>query len=129
MRIFVCVLALGALALGATGCGGTTDGSDGDVTNQVFGTWSCTATSRPSWSFTVTSLGPETTKHSWTDNVAGGGAHTAYVHLSELYLDDANDEPFRNFLYTTDAAMDTLTALDEFPDFDGVGVPSYHCVK
>ena len=86
MRIFVCALALAAFA----GCGGTTDGSDGDVTTQVFGTWNCTAAGRANWNFTVTSLGAETTKHQWTDNVAGGGAHTAYVHLDELYLIDAD---------------------------------------
>jgi len=128
MRIFLCVLALCTVGL-AGGCGGTTDGSDGDVTLQVFGTWNCTVAGRPNWGFTLTSLGAETTKHSWTDNVAGGGAMTAYVHLSELYLDDANDEPFRNFLYVTDASNKKLTALDEFPDNDGVGVPSYHCIK
>jgi hypothetical protein len=123
MRIFVCALALAALA----GCGGTTDGSDGDVTTQVFGTWNCTAAGRANWNFTVTSLGAETTKHQWTDNVAGGGAHTAYVHLDELYLMDANEVAFRNFTYDTDASLAHLTGLDEITN--PVGTAPYHCVK
>jgi len=118
---------LAALTLACVaGCGGN-DEQPGDITDQVYGTWACTAAARPNFTFTVTKIDPNSTKQSWAET--GGAAKTCYVHLTELYLDDANDTPWRDFTYNFDTSQTKLTSIDQLPNEDGQGVPSYHCLK
>jgi hypothetical protein len=112
----------------AAGCGGN-DEKPADITDQVYGTWSCTAAGRPNFTFTVKKVDPVSTKQAWFDDANAGAQLVCYVHLTELYLDDAAGEPFRNFLYTFDASQTKITSLDQFPNEDGQGVPSYHCLE
>jgi hypothetical protein len=75
------------------------EATSGDITDQVFGTWSCTADGRPDWGFEVVrGDDPSRNESGWIDRDTGDQL-VAYVHLTDLYLDDATEVSFRNFEY------------------------------
>jgi hypothetical protein len=97
----------------ATPGGGET--TSGDITDQVFGTWTCTADGRPDWGFEVVrGDDPSRNESVWIDRDTGERL-VAFAHLTDLYLDDATKEPFRNFEYEfTEPGSNTIDHLEEW---------------
>jgi hypothetical protein len=107
--------------------GGTANqGGGGEVWEQVFGTWKCTAAGREDWSFDVNRLSQYGSKHEWVDHAAGT-TQNAYVELTQLYLMKADDTSYRNFEYKT-PNPDVLDHLEEWAQSEAP-LAQYECYK
>jgi hypothetical protein len=105
------------------------DGGDGpaaatgEVWEQVFASWSCTAEGRPPIAFEVQRVSDTGIVHRWR---SGGAQGDASVHLDALYLEGFNGIAYDDYGYA-EQPKGTLAALDEFNQ--GAGTAPYHCVK
>jgi hypothetical protein len=111
-------------ANGGTTPATTTPGAaTGQVWEQVFATWNCTAAGRPPITFEVKRISENGVEQQWSSDGATG---TASVHLDALYLENFKGISYDDYGYTEQPAG-TLAALDEFNTDNGVA--PYHCVR
>lgn len=118
------VISVFALAhdCGGDDAGGATTAT-GEVWEQVYAKWSCTAADRPPITFEVQRASPTGVVQRW---VSDGETGTASVHTDALYLEGFKGIAYDDYAYV-EQPKGTLAALDEFEQGDGVA--PYHCVK
>lgn len=125
------VIALVSLLGIARDCGGD-DGAGGGTTNttagkevseQVYGTWSCTANARPPITFEIKQVKPTGVEQQW---LSDGEQGIASVHLDALYLEGFKGIAYDDYGYT-EQPKGTLAALDEFGT--AAGTAPYHCIR
>jgi hypothetical protein len=104
-------------------CGGGDAAATGEVWEQVYGSWSCTAEGRPPIRFEIQKVAEAGVEQRWTSD---GQQGVASVHTDALYLEDFKDISYDDYGYT-EQPKGTLAALDEFGQ--GNGVEPYHCVR
>src|SRR6478735_9268136 len=68
-----------------------TPGATGEVWQQVYGTWHCTATGKPAVTFEVQKISETAVEQRWSSDGATG---VASVHTDALYL-----ESFKGIAY------------------------------
>lgn len=123
---FAILSLVGAFAL-AHDCGGDdavgNAAATGDVWEQVYTKWSCTAEGRPPIAFEVQRISDTGVVQQWASD---GEKGTASVHMDALYLENFKGIAYDDYGYV-EQPKGTLVALDEFQQ--GNGVAAYHCVK
>lgn len=102
--------------------GATPAAATGEVWEQVYGTWSCTAAGRPAISFEVQHVGAGVEQRWASDGQTG----IASVHTDALYLEGFKGISYDDYGYT-EQPKGSLAALDEFGN--AAGEAPYHCVR
>lgn len=116
---------IGVFAM-AHDCGGDDAGgatAAGEVWEQVYANWSCTAAGRPPITFEVKRIAATGVVQGWASDGENG---TASVHTDALYLENFKGIAYDDYAYV-EQPKGTLAALDEFQQ--GNDVAAYHCVK
>lgn len=98
-------------------------GATGEVWEQVYGKWSCTATGKPAITFEVQKVSETGVEQRWSSDGATG---VASVHTDALYLEAFKGIAYDDYGYT-EQPKGTLAALDEFGSASGTA--PYHCVR
>ncbi len=122
----VCLLGMFSLAhdCGADDGGGAgKTGATGEVWEQVYAAWSCTANGRPPITFEIQRISETGVEQRW---VSDGAQGVASVHTDALYLEGFKGIAYDDYGYG-EQPKGTLAALDEFGS--AAGTAPYHCVK
>jgi hypothetical protein len=95
----------------------------GEVWEQVYGAWTCSAAGRPDIEFEIQRISDTDVEQRW---VSDGAQGTASVHTDALYLESFKGIAYDDYGYT-EQPKGTLAALDEFGA--AAGNAPYHCVR